>query len=193
MKSSQSKNVAGLDFLFGLYLLHLILKTNPNIFKMNKIHILLLLILMTSCGNQTELKNQIYLLQTQNDSLILELKKYDNKYVFDQVYMKHYPVKDSKVKKGTKYYGELVFVPSVEDDFVLFGTERDNSKQGYEIKNPITLKTEKGDFGAYRFEIDIVSDTTNLLFKPLIKNKLSLRHNNAGYNGIMISDMIIAE
>ena len=74
---------------------------------------------------------------------------------------------------------------------MIFGTERDESKQGYEIKNPITLKTEKGDFGAYRFEIDIVNDTTDLLFKPLIRNELSLKHQNAGYNGMMISDKLI--
>ncbi len=147
--------------------------------------------MITSCGNQTVLQTQIDQLQTQNDSLKSELKKYENKYVFDNVMIKHYPVNGSQVKKGTKYYGEFVFVPNVRDDYVLFGTERDELKQGYEIKNPITLKTEKGDFGAYRFEIDIVSDTTNLLFKPLIKNELSLKHQNAGYSGIMISDKLI--
>ncbi len=147
--------------------------------------------MITSCGNQTELQTQIDQLQTQNDSLKSELKKYENKYVFDNVMIKHYPVNGNQVKKGTKYYGEFVFVPNVRDDYVLFGTERDELKQGYEIKNPITLKTEKGDFGAYRFEIDIVSDTTNLLFKPLIKNELSLKHQNAGYSGIMISDKLI--
>ena len=158
---------------------------------MKNTYILGLLILITSCGNETELKNQIEQLQTQNDSLKSELKNYENKYVFDQVYVKHYPIKGSQIKKGTKYYGEFVFVPDVRDDYVIFGTERDESKQGYEIKNPITLKTEKGDFGAYKFEIDIVSDTTNLLFKPLIKNELSLKHQNAGYSGIMISDKLI--
>ncbi len=158
---------------------------------MNKIHILLLLTLITSCGNQTELKNRIDQLQTQNDSIKLELKKYENKYVFDKVKIKHYPIKGSQVKIGTKYYGEFVFVPVVRDDYVLFGTERDESKQGYEIKNPITLKTEKGDFGAYRFEVDIVNDTTDLLFKPLIKNELSLKHQNAGYSGMMFSDRLI--
>ncbi|WGD34649.1 hypothetical protein [Olleya sp. YS] len=159
---------------------------------MNKVYILLLLFAIMSCGNQTELQSEINQLQTQNDSLKSELKKYENKYVFDDVKIKHFPIKGSQVKKGTKYYGEFVFVPDVRDDFVLFGTERDESKQGYEIKNPITLKTEKGDFGAYRFEVDIVSDTTNLMFKPLIKNKLSLKHQNAGYSGIMISDKLIA-
>ena len=158
---------------------------------MNKIYILLFLFVITSCGNQTELTSRIDQLQIQNDSLKSELKKYENKYVFDQVKVKHYPIKGSQVKKGTKYYGKFVFVPVVRDDYVLFGTEKDDSKQGYEIKNPITLKTEKGDFGAYRFEIDIVSDTTNLLFKPLIKNELSLKHQNAGYSGIMISDKLI--
>lgn len=159
---------------------------------MNKVYILILLFAITSCGNQTELQTKIDQLQTQNDSLKSELKKYENKYVFDDVKIKHYPIKGSQVKKGTKYYGEFVFVPVVKDDYVLFGTEKDESTQGYEIKNPITLKTEKGDFGAYRFEIDIVRDTTNLLFKPLIKNELSLKHQNAGYSGIMISDKLIA-
>ena len=153
---------------------------------MNKIYIFLLLILITSCGNQSELKNQIIQLQIQNDSLKSELKEYENKYVFDQVMIKSYPIKDSKIKKGTKYYGELVFVANVKDDFIMFGTERDESKQGRPIKNPITLKPEKGDLGAYRFEVDIVNDTTDLLFKPLIKNKLSLKHLNSGFNGIMI-------
>ena len=160
---------------------------------MNKIYTLLLLFLITSCGNQTELENRIDQLQTQNDSLNLELKKYENKYVFDKVMVKHYPIKGSQVKKGTKYYGEFVFVPDVRDDFVMFGTERDESKQGYEIKNPITLRTKKGDFGAYQFEIDIESDTTNLMFKPLIKNELSLKHQNAGYSGFMISDKLIVK
>ena len=159
---------------------------------MNKIYILLLLFVITGCENQTELTKQINQLQTQNDSLNSELKKYENKYVFDRVMVKHYPINGSQVKKGAKYYGEFVFVPDVRDDLVIFGTEKDESKQGYEIKNPITLKTEKGDFGAYRFEIDIVSDTTSLLFKPLIKNKLSLKHQNAGYSGMMISDKLIA-
>ncbi|MEH1006508.1 hypothetical protein VDP25_02105 [Winogradskyella sp. ECml5-4] len=73
--------------------------------------------------------------------------------MFDQVKIKHYPIKGSQVKKGTKYYKEFVFVPDVRDDFIRFGTERDESKQGYAIKNPITLKTEKGDYGAYLFEM----------------------------------------
>ncbi|WP_299223534.1 hypothetical protein [uncultured Aquimarina sp.] len=160
---------------------------------MDKIYILLLLILITSCKNQTEFKNRINQLQTQNDSLKSELKKYENKYVFDRVMIKHYPIKGSQVKKGTKYYGEFVFVSDVRDDFVMFGTERDESKQGFEIKNPITLKTKKGDSGAYRFEIDIVNDTTNLIFKPLLNNKLSLKHQNAGYNGVIISDYLIVK
>ncbi|WP_299890914.1 hypothetical protein [uncultured Lacinutrix sp.] len=160
---------------------------------MNKIYIILLLILITSCGNQTELKNQIDQIQTQNDSLKSELKKYENKYVFDQVKIKHYPIKGSQVKKGTKYYGEFIFVPVVREDIVMFGTERDESKQGYEINNPITLKTKKGDFGAYRFEIDIVNDTTDLLFKPIIKNKLSLQHLNAGFSGSMFIDKLIVD
>ena len=80
---------------------------------MNKILILPLLILITSCGNQTKLKNEIDQLQTQNDSLKSELKKYENKYVFDNVKFKHYPIKGSQVKKGTKYYGEFVFVADV--------------------------------------------------------------------------------
>ena len=85
--------------------------------------------------------------------MAIGIKKYENKYVFDQVKIKHYPIKSSQVKKRTKYYKEFVFVPDVRDDFVRFGTERDESKQGYAIKNPITLKTEKGDYGAYRFEV----------------------------------------
>ncbi|GAB1858684.1 hypothetical protein MHTCC0001_35240 [Flavobacteriaceae bacterium MHTCC 0001] len=158
---------------------------------MRKIYILILLFVIVSCDNKTELQTQIDLLKIQNDSLRLELKKYESKYVFDDVKVKHYPINGSQIKKGTKYFGEFVFVPSVKEDIVLFGTKRDNSKQGYEIKNPITLKTEKGGFGAYRFEIDIVSDTTNLIFKPLIKNKLSLKHQNTGYNGIVITDKLI--
>lgn len=159
---------------------------------MRKIYLIILLFVILSCDNKTELQTQINLLKTQNDSLKLELKKYEGKYVFDDVKVKHYPINGSHIKKGTKYCGEFVFVPNVKENIVLFGTKRDNSKQGYEIKNPITLKTENGDFGAYRFEIDIESDTTNLIFKPLIKNKLSLKHQNAGYNGIVITDKLIA-
>ena len=160
---------------------------------MNKIYFLLILILISSCGNQTELQNRIDQLQVQNDSLNSELKKFENKYVFEKVFVKHYPIKNSRIIKGEKYYGEFVFVPDVPEDLVQFGTERDNSKQGYEIKNPIILTAENGGFGAYQFEIDIQSDTTDLYFKPIIKNELSLKHQNAGYNGMMISDKLIVK
>lgn len=36
-----------------------------------------MLFLITSCGNPTELKNQIEQLKTKNDSLESELKKYE--------------------------------------------------------------------------------------------------------------------
>lgn len=147
---------------------------------MNKIYSLILLILISSCGNQAELQDQINQLQAQNDSLTLELKKYESKYVFDKVFVKHYPIKNSRVKKGEKYYGEFVFVPDVKKDLVQFRTEPDNSKRGYEIKNPIMLKTKTGGFGAYEFEIDI-------------KNEISLKHQNASYNGMTITDILIAE
>ncbi|MDT0295938.1 hypothetical protein ACFQ3R_14740 [Mesonia ostreae] len=159
---------------------------------MNKLYILLILILITSCGNQTKFEKQIEKLQSKNDSLHSELKKYENKFVFDNVTIRQYPIKNSTVKKGTKYYGELVFVAVVKEDFLLFGTEKYKSKQEYNIKNPITLKTEKGDWGGYKFEVDIVNDTTKLLFKPLMKNKLSLKHKNALYNEILFSDELIA-
>jgi len=160
---------------------------------MNKFYYLILLISISSCGNETELQNQIDRLQVQNDSLISELKKFDDKYVYEKVVIKHYPIKNSRIKKGEKYYGEFVFVPEVRKDLVQFGTERDTSKQGYEIKNPILLTAQKGDFGAYQFEIDIKSDTTDLYFKPIIKDELSLKHQNQGYNGITITDKLIAE
>lgn len=151
------------------------------------------MILLSSCGNQAELQNQINQLQLQNDSLTSELKKYENKYVFDKVFVKHYPIKNSRIKKGEKYYGEFVFVPDVEKDLVQFGTERDNSKQGMNIKNPIILKAKTGGFGAYEFEIDIKNDTTKLIFKPMIKDEISLKHQNASYNGLTITDILIAE
>jgi hypothetical protein len=160
---------------------------------MNKIYTLLLLILISSCGNETELQNKIDQLQVQNDSLTSELKKFDNKYVYEKVVIKHYPIKNSRIKKGEKYYGEFVFVPEVREDLVQFGTERDTSKQGYQIKNPIILTAKKGDFGAYQFEIDIDSDTTDIYFKPIIKNELSLKHQNQGYNGITITDQLIVK
>jgi len=160
---------------------------------MNRIYSLLFLIFISSCANQTEFKNQIDQLQSQNDSLKLELKKYESKYVFDKVFVKQYPIKNSRVKKGEKYYGEFVFFANVDKDEIQFGTEKDNSKQGYEIKNPILLTSPKGGFDTYQFEVDITSDTTNLYFKPIIKDELSLKHQNAGYNGVMISDRLIAE
>ncbi|HLW42444.1 MAG TPA: hypothetical protein VKY82_08770 [Flavobacterium sp.] len=160
---------------------------------MNKIYFLLMLILISSCGNQTEMQSRIDQLQLQNDSLNSELKKFENKFVFEKVFVKHYPIKNSRIKKGEKYYGEFVFVPDVPEDLVQFGTVRDTSKQGYEIKNPIILKAERGGFGAYQFEIDIENDTTDLYFKPIIKDELSLKHFNASYNGIMISDKLIVK
>ena len=160
---------------------------------MNKIYYLLLLILISSCGNQTDLQNRIDKLEMQNDSLNSELKKFENKYVFEKVFVKHYPIKNSSVKKGEKYYGEFVYIPEVEKDLVQFGTERDTSKQGYQIKNPIILKVEKGGSGAYQFEIEIENDTTDLYFKPIIKDELSLKYRNASYNGMMISDKLIVK
>ncbi len=69
----------------------------------------------------------------------------------------------------------------------------DNSKEGYEIKTPILLTAPKGGFDSYQFEIEIISDTTNLYFRPVIRDELSLKHQNAVFNGIMISDRLIAE
>lgn len=157
---------------------------------MNRIYSLLFLISISSCRNQAELQNQIEQLQIQNDSLNLELKKYENKYVFEKVFVKHFPIKNSRIEKGEKYFGEFVFVPYTEKDLAQFGTEIDTTKQGYEIKNPVILKD---NFGGYQFEIDIKKDTTDLIFKPIIKNAFSLKHQNAGYNGATIVDKLIVE
>ena len=148
---------------------------------------------MSSCGNQTELENRIEQLRNQNDSLTTELKKYEDKFVFEKVLVKHFPINNSRIKKGEKYYGEIVFVPYVEQDLILFGTERDTINPGIGIKNPITLKPDKNDFGGYKFDLDIVNDTTTLYFQPIVKNELALKHKNDQYNGAMISDKIITK
>lgn len=158
---------------------------------MRYLNFLFFFIFLTSCSDNS-LQKKIDELTIKNDSLNSELKKYENKYVFDRVIIKHYPINNSQVKKGTKYFGELVFVPSVEEDFVLFGADKFN-KEGHNIKAYDTLRTGKGDSGAYKFEVDIVSDTTLISFNPLIRNKTSLKHLNAGYNGLQISDILIVK
>ncbi len=156
---------------------------------MNKIYTLLILILISSCGNQTELQNRIDQLQAINDSLTFELKQYENKFVYDIVRVKHYPIKGSQIKKGEKYYGEFVFTAVAEKD-LQFGTEQDIAK-GYQIKNATILSADND--GAYQFEVEIKSDTTNLYFMPINKEELSVNHQKRGYHGIMISDRLVVE
>ncbi|MCF1423250.1 hypothetical protein [Mangrovimonas futianensis] len=155
---------------------------------MKKTYIFGLLILITSCGKETDLKNRIEQLQAQNDSLRSELKNYENKYVFENVFFKHYPVNGSEMKKGEKYFGEFVFLPYLENDIVLFGTEI--AESGRTIKNPDTLRSKRSKYGAFSFEVDIVNDTTELIFMPLMKDDISIKHQNLGYDGVLISDKI---
>lgn len=156
---------------------------------MNKIYYLFLLILISSCGNQTELKKQIEQLHAKNDSLAFELKQYENKFVYDIVRVKHYPIKGSQIKKGEKYYGEFVFTAVTEQD-LQFGTEQ-NTAKGYQIENPSILSADND--GAYQFEVEIKNDTTNLYFIPINKDGLSLNSQNRGYHGSMFSDRLVVE
>jgi|SRR5690554_396582 len=156
---------------------------------MNKIYNLLLLVLISSCGNQTELQNQIAHLQAKNDSLTFELKQYENKFVYDIVRVKHYPIKGSQIKRGEKYYGEFVFTAVAEKD-LQFGTERDIAK-GYQIKDPTILSADND--GAYQFEVEIKSDTTDLYFIPISKDGILLNHQNRGYEGAIFADRLVVE
>lgn len=146
---------------------------------------------LMSCENQKALNAQIKTLEKQKDSLLNIVQSYENKYVFDNVMLKHYPVKNSTVKKGEKYYGEFVFTPSSKDDYLLFGTKMQKSKKkGLQIVNPIKLTDESG---VYRFELDIVSDTTDIYFYPVLQNKLSLKQQNIKFHHTLIGDKLIAK
>jgi hypothetical protein len=164
---------------------------HSNKIMMKKMIFLLLVCSFFSCENHKELNAQIETLEKQKDSLLQIVQSYENKFVFDNVMVKHYPINNSTVKKGEKYYGEFVFTPYSKDDHILFGTEMQKTEdKGFQIVNPVKLTDISG---VYRFEIDIVSDTTNIYFYPTIDNTFSLKHQNRRFDRVLISDKLIAE
>jgi hypothetical protein len=157
---------------------------------MRKLYILLLFLTISSCGENKFTEEKFQLLQEENDSLKNVLNKYQDKYVYDFVLLRQAPRKNNSFKKGSNYKGELMFVPTNKEDYILFGTEIKDTEKGIEIVNPDTLKVSKG---IYPFETKLKSDTTKIYFKPLIQNNLALDHMNSYYNELSFSDMIIVE
>ncbi|WP_417861385.1 hypothetical protein [Winogradskyella sediminis] len=158
---------------------------------MKKIYLLALLIAITSCGNNSELENQIGELQHRNDSLTKILDEYQAKYVYERVFIKHYKTNSEPKKIGNLYQGEFVFVPDVRNDKVEFVAESIRKNEKSELRS-VVLETKSGNYGAYPFEFTIESDTTRVYFKPIIRDSLSLRNQNVGYDGTTITDIIIA-
>lgn len=148
--------------------------------------------ILISCGNNSGLKKQISQLQIRNDSLNKVIENYQSKYVYERVFIKHFKTNSEPNKIGNIYKGEFVFVPEVRNDKVQFMAKSGETKMGYDENNPTILEASNGDYGAYPFEFKIMSDTTRIFFKPIIRDSLSLSNQNAGYNGITISDIIIA-
>lgn len=148
--------------------------------------------ILLSCGNDSGLEKQISELQIRNDSLNKVIENYQSKYVYERVFIKHFKTNAEPSKIGSIYKGEFVFVPDVRNDKVQFMAKSGVTKIGYDENNPIILETKRGDYGAYPFEFKIMSDTTRILFKPIIRDSLSLSNQNAGYDGTTISDIIIA-
>lgn len=157
---------------------------------MNKIYFLILFVI-TSCGNNIELENQIDELQRRNDSLTAILDDYQAKYVYEHVFVKHYKTNSEPNRIGNVYKGEFVFVPDVRNDKVEFKVESTNNSSNSE-NNTVVLETKSGNFGAYPFEFKIKSDTTRIYFKPIIRDSLSFRNQNVGYDGTTITDIITA-
>ena len=158
---------------------------------MRIIYILALFVMISSCGNETELEEKIEQLQFKNDSLTSIVNDYQSKYVYERVFVKHYKTNSEPNRIGSLYKGEFVFVPDVRNDKIEFKTESHKNSIGNTESNSIILETKSGDFGAYPFEFKIMSDTTKLYFKPIIKDSLSMSNQNAGYDGTTISDIII--
>jgi len=148
--------------------------------------------ILLSCGNDSGLEKQISELQIRNDSLNKVIENYQSKYVYERVFIKHFKTNAEPNKIGSIYKGEFVFVPDVRNDKVQFMAKSGVTKIGYEENHPIILETKRGDYGAYPFEFKIMSDTTRIFFKPIIRDSLSLSNQNAGYDGTTITDIIIA-
>ena len=154
-------------------------------------YILGLIILFTSCGNQTELKNQIEQLQNQNDSLSNIIYDYQSKYVYENVFVKHYKTNSEPNRIGAVYKGEFVFVPDVRNDKIEFMAKSESTDRNDSKSDIIELETATGNFGAYPFEFKILSDTTRVYFKPIIRDSLSKSNQNVWFDGKTITDVII--
>lgn len=154
--------------------------------------LLLITSILVGCGKNSKLEKQISDLKVQNDSLSTIIENYESKYVYERVFIKHFKTNAEPNRIGSTYKGEFVFVPDVRKDKVQFMTKSGEFETGYDEKSPIILETKRGDYGAYPFEFKILSDTTRVFFKPIIKDSLSLANQNIGYDGTTITDVIIA-
>lgn len=149
--------------------------------------------ILISCGNNSGLEKQISELQIRNDSLNKIIENYQSKYVYERVFIKHFKTNAEPNKIGSTYKGEFVFVPDVRNDKVKFMTKSGADGISADRNKPIILETKKGNYGAYPFEFKIISDTTKIYFTPIIRDSLSLSNQNAGYDSMTISDIIVAD
>lgn len=90
-------------------------------------YILGLIILFISCENQIELKNQIEQLQNEKDSLSYIIYDYQSKYVYENVFVKHYKINSEPNQIVSIYKSEFVFVPDVRNhnSTILRNTEKE--------------------------------------------------------------------
>ncbi len=157
---------------------------------MRKLFFLFFVLSIISCDQQTNSDTDLSQLQKENDSLRTALKEYEDRYVYDFVALRQVPAKGNSFKKGSNYKGEITFLPTNKDDYILFGTETKEVNNAKEIINPDTLKPLQG---IYTFETKLLTDTTRIYFKPLINNGLALDHANSVYNELSFVDEIVVE
>lgn len=157
---------------------------------MKKLFFLLFLLSIISCESEENVNDDLSKLQKENDSLRTALKKYEERYVYSFVAVRQAPAKGNTFIKGSTYKGEITFLPTNKEDYILFGTEIKKRNNNTEIIDPDTLKPSKG---VYSFETKLITDTTRIYFKPLIQNDLALVHMNSFYNELSFSDIIIVE
>ena len=157
---------------------------------MKKLFFLFFSLSVISCKYQENFNLDLSKLQKENDSLRTALKMYEDRYVYDFVALRQVPAKGNSFKKGSNYKGEITFLPTNKEDFILFGTETKKVNNTIEIIKPDTLKPLQG---VYTFETKLLTDTTRIYFKPLINNELALNHGNSVYNGLSFVDEIVIE
>ena len=163
-----------------------------NCSLMKPILAFLFLIALTSCSTE-KYQNEIAELKVLNDSLNAELNNYKSKYVFDKVYVKHYPARNTVAKIGQIYKGEFVFVPVMEETELKFSYHNKNIDLTDDSVQEITILPKKDNIVAFEFELKIETDTTYLYFEPQISNEELLKHKNGSFDRTKFVDIIITQ